>query len=98
MDLESIKKTIESLNKTNQIEILEIIQKGSSSLLNENKNGIYVNMTFLSEEVIEDIVKHIEYIKDQELILTSFESQKDDFKNTFFIEKEVKDLMIYNFK
>jgi hypothetical protein len=98
MDLESIKKTIESFNKTNQIEILEIIQKGSSSLLNENKNGIYVNMTFLSEEVIEDIVKHIEYIKDQELILTSFESQKDDFKNTFFIEKEVKDLMIYNFK
>jgi hypothetical protein len=35
---------------------------------------------------------------DQETLLKPFESQKEDFKNTFFIEKEVKDTIHYSFR
>jgi len=98
MDLENITKTIESLNKIHQIEILRIIQKDSLSVINENKNGIYINMAFLTTDTIENIRQYILYILDQEQMLKPIESQKDDFLNTFFIEKEFKDKTTYSFK
>jgi hypothetical protein len=97
MDLEDIKKTIESFNKNHQVEVLRIIQQGSPFVINENKNGIYINMTFLTHETIEHIKRFIVYIQDQEKMLKPIESQKEDFKNTFFIEKEVKDTLTYSF-
>lgn len=97
MDLEDIKNTIESFNKNHQIEILRIIHQGSPFVINENKNGIYINMTFLTAETIEHIRRLILYIQDQEKMLKPIESQKEDFKNTFFIDKEVKDTLTYSF-
>jgi predicted methyltransferase len=93
MDLDDVKKTIEAFNKSHQIEILRIIQQCSASIINENKNGIYINMTFLSPETIENIKQYIDYVQDQEKMLKPMESQKEDFKNTFFIEKEVNPLL-----
>lgn len=98
MDLEGIKKTIESWPKHNQLEILKIIKNtGLISSINENKSGIYINLSFLSTKTIEKMIQYIEYVRDQEQILTPLESQKDGFKNTFFMEKEHKDEMIYNY-
>jgi hypothetical protein len=96
MELENIKTTIESWNKNNQIEILKIIKNTSTTKINENKSGVYINMNFLSDNTLEQIRKYIAYVKDQETILSPFESQKEDFKNTFFYRKEHKDEMIYN--
>lgn len=93
MDLEDVKKTIESFNKNHQIEILRIIQQCSASIINENKNGIYINMTFLTNQTIDRIKEYIAYVQDQEKMLKPMESQKEDFKNTFFIEKEVNPLL-----
>lgn len=93
MDLEDIKKTIETFNKNHQIEILRIIQQCSASIINENKNGIYINMTFLTNQTIERIKEYVAYVQDQEKMLKPMESQKEDFKNTFFIEKEVNPLL-----
>jgi len=98
MDLECIKKTIESWPKHHQLEILKIIKNtGPSYTINENKSGIYINLSFLSEKTIENIIQYVAYVRDQEHILTPLESQKDGFKNTFFMEKEHKDEMIYNY-
>lgn len=94
IDLELIKKKIESLDKSQQIEVLRIIKKNPSVTLNENKSGIYINLTFLPEDVLLDLQNFIQYTMDQEEILIPVESQKRDFKNTFFIEKEDKDNMI----
>jgi len=96
MDLETIKKTIEQWPKHHQIEVLKII-KNSSSTINENKSGIYINMSFLSEDTIDEIRKYIKYVQDQEQILTPLECQKEGFKNSFFIKKEDKDEMTYNY-
>ena len=95
MDLETIKKIIEQWPKHHQVEVLKII-KNSSSTINENKSGIYINMSFLPESTITEIHTYIQYVKDQEHILTPLESQKEGFKNSFFIEKEHREEMIYN--
>lgn len=95
MDLETIKKIIEQWPKHHQVEVLKII-KNSSSTINENKSGIYINMSFLPESTITEINTYIQYVKDQEHILTPLECQKEGFKNSFFIEKEHREEMIYN--
>jgi hypothetical protein len=88
MDLEELKRKIEGLTKPQHIEVLKIIHELSPATLNENKSGIYINMSFLTKEAIDRLKLFIEYIQDQENMLKPMESQKEDFKNTFFIEKE----------
>jgi hypothetical protein len=84
MDLEGMKTAIESFTKKHQIEVLRIIQQGCASTINENKSGIYINMTFLTPPTVEQLRQYIEYVQDQETMLKPFETQKEDFKNAFF--------------
>ena len=95
MDLEAMKIKIESLDKTHQIEVLRIIKKNPAITLNENKSGIYINLTFLPEDTISELCEFIRYISDQEQLLDPMETQKQDFKNIFFLDKEDKDNLIY---
>lgn len=85
MDLEGMKTTIEAFSKKHQVEVLRIIQQGSSSTINENKSGIYINMTFLTPSTVDQLRQYIDYVQDQETMLKPFETQKEDFKNTFFL-------------
>jgi|UniRef100_A0A6C0JLJ3 hypothetical protein len=89
-NLEKLKKTIESMSKYHQIEILKILSKKLTKI-NENKSGCYVNMTYLPEETLSELKEYVSYIKDQEESLETIEYQKEEFKNAFFIEKENKD-------
>lgn len=98
MDLEGMKTAIELFTKKHQVEVLKIIHNGSPATINENKSGIYINMAFLSKETLTDLKQYIDYVKDQESMLKPMETQKEDFKNTFFIEKEVKDTLTFNIR
>lgn len=89
--LDELKLKIEQLNKQHHIEILKILKKNSAVTLNENKSGVYVNLTLLPEQSISDIYNYVKYIEEQEATLSSLETQKLDFKNTFFNEKEDKE-------
>jgi hypothetical protein len=91
MDLENIKTKIEKMGKTHHIEILKILKKNGNVKLNENKSGVYVNLSFLPKDSINDLENYLNYIEDQESSLIRLENQKEEFKNTFFNEKEVKD-------
>tara|TARA_B110000483_G_scaffold210108_1_gene256954 strand:+ start:3672 stop:3929 length:258 start_codon:yes stop_codon:yes gene_type:complete len=82
-NLEQMKITIESMSKINQIEILKILVNHNVKI-NENKSGIFVNMTFLDEKIIDDIKLHLEYVNKQEQNLEQIENQKEVFKTTFF--------------
>lgn len=82
--LNSIKDKIEKMQKINQVEILKILKKHQNIKLNENKSGIFVNLSFLSKEIIEEIEKYVNYVNDQEIVINTFETQKQEFKNTFF--------------
>jgi hypothetical protein len=74
---------------------LKILKKNGNVKLNENKSGVYVNLSFLPKDTISELENYLNYIEDQETSLVTLENQKEDFKNTFFIEKEVKEETIY---
>ena len=82
--LNLIKDKIEKMQKINQVEILKILKKHQNIKLNENKSGIFVNLSFLSKEIIEEIEKYVNYVNDQEIDINTIETQKQEFKNTFF--------------
>ena len=96
-ELEEIKTSIESMSKLHQIEILKILTKNSLIKLNENKSGVYVNLSFLPQNTITELKMCIQYIQTQEYSLNDLEVQKDEFKNSFFSEKDNKDeMLLYN--
>lgn len=91
-NLNFLKEKIEALDKFHQIEILRILSKDTSSILNENNNGVFINLTNINDTVIEEIEKYLDYVKKQEKQLTEIELQKDILSNTFF--KDNKDNMV----
>lgn len=89
-ELEYIRQYIESMDKHNQTEILKIIHGDTPNCINENKNGIYINMTELSDETIEKIENLIKYVNIQENEINIVEKTKEDYRNDFF-NKENKE-------
>ena len=83
MELETIRNKIESMDKNHHIEILKILKKNNVKL-NENKSGVFVNLSFLSKEVVDEMNVYLAYVNEQENILTRVETQKEEFKNNFF--------------
>jgi len=94
--LETIKKNIEAMNKYHQIEVLKILSKNLCKI-NENKSGCYINLSFLTKDTIDEISEYIQYTKQQEQSLNTTEQQKEDFKNTYFIEKDNKEEMLLSY-
>lgn len=90
-ELESMKQQIEKMDKTHHIEILKILKQNNSITLNENKSGVYVNLSLLPSNVMEQLKKYVNYTDTQEAVINTLEIQKDNFRNTFFSEKEDKD-------
>jgi len=88
-DLETIKRKVESLAKINQIDILRILKNSSGIKINENKSGVFVNLSFLPKQTIDEIIQYIQYIQEQETALQLVESQKNAFKNEFFKEETI---------
>lgn len=88
--LNQLKNKIESMDKHHQVEILKILSKNLCKI-NENKSGVYVNMTYLEEPIIKEIEDYLTYVKEQEENLITTEYQKEEFKNSYFDQKENKD-------
>lgn len=84
--LESIKNNIEQMNKIQHIEVLKILLNNPKVKINENKSGVYVNLSFLPEDTISVLSEYIDYIQKQETSLTTVESQKQTFRQKFFNE------------
>lgn len=84
--LESMKTHIEQMNKLQHIEVLKILLNNPKVKLNENKSGVYVNLSFLPDETISNLSEYVDYIQKQETSLTTVESQKQTFRQRFFDE------------
>ena len=85
--LEKFKNVIESLDKLHHIEI-GIILKKNNIPLNENNNGIFINLNKISSNVIEEIKQYIEFIKTQENLINIDESKKETLENIYFKDKQ----------
>ena len=82
--LEKIKLQIEKMNIAQQVEVLKILNGDDKVILNENKSGIYVNLSFLPEEVVDKIDNFVKYVQDQEKSLNVIEDKKENVKNEYF--------------
>ena len=88
LNKDSLKKEIEKMDKKHHIEILKIITKNPVSKVNENKSGVYINLSFLLDDTIQEIQKYVEHVKCQEELLIPAEYEKNSLKNIFYSNKE----------
>ena len=95
--LEQLKSKVEKMVKTHHIEILKILKHNSNITLNENKSGVYVNLSFLPDQSIRELENYVNYIEMQNEAIDLLETQKESFKNTFFSEKGDKDEMLVSY-
>ena len=79
-----IKTEIEKMNKFHQVEILKLFKMDSSIILNENKNGVFINLTGVSETKISELENYIKYVSVQEKQLNKIEDMKEHFKTEFY--------------
>lgn len=77
--LQNLKNTIEGLNQTYHKQLFNIFHKNNINY-SENRNGVFINISNLSEEVTKELEKHIEYIKKQEKRLLDIENKKKKYK------------------
>ena len=80
-----IKNEIEKMNKSQQIEVYRIIKMNNIDY-NENKNGIFINLTNLNNNIIKELEKYINFIKNQNVFLNKREEQKEKYINNYFKE------------
>ena len=95
-ELENIKHRIEVMNKPAQLEILKLLSKHLCKL-NENKSGVFINMSFLSNDILEEMKNYINYTQEKTTNLETMEYQKDEFKKSLLNEKEDKDNSIISY-
>lgn len=83
----TLKNNIENLNKFHQIEILKIFNQDIPNMVNENNNGVFINLVDLSETLYNKLNEYINYVNVQQDQLTSIEEEKINIENEFFKEK-----------
>jgi len=81
--LKFLRDKVESLTVFHQTEILRILQTNKVTF-SENKNGIFVNLTYVSSDVIDAINEYIIYVYKQESQLNEIEEKKIVLSNQYF--------------
>jgi hypothetical protein len=88
--LMSLKDGIENMPVVHQIEILRILHSKHTQI-NENKNGVFVNISKLSNELLQELYDYMKYVINQEKHLNEIEEQKQSLTKEFFENKMHKD-------
>lgn len=82
-----LKDKIESINKHHQLEILRIFKNDKTIILNENANGVFINLTDISDVLYQKLSEYIDYVENQKDNIEKIESKKIILENTFFKNK-----------
>ena len=77
--LETIRNSIEKLSKQHHIETLKIL-KARGATISENRNGVYINLSYISDSIIEELENYLKYVCDQEAIIEDQEKVKRDME------------------
>lgn len=84
--LETYKKKIESMDKFSQLEVLKLLTSDKCKI-NENKSGVFVNLSFLDKHTINKLANYIRYQEEQEENFKTVEFQKMEYQTSLFPEK-----------
>jgi len=80
----AMRDKIENMSKFHQLNILKILNNNKNVIINENKNGIHINLSDIDENIIEELHKYVSYVTTQENALNKDEQEKESIKNTYF--------------
>ena len=83
-ELIKIKEKIESMSKKHQIDVLKILNDDEYVTLNENNNGVFINLNKLDINILNKLLEFINYVSKQEKTLNSVETIKQDIEKTYF--------------
>jgi len=81
--LKYLRDKIELLTVFHQIEILKILHTNKVTF-SENKNGVFVNLTYVNPDIIDIISDYIVYVHKQESQLNEIEEKKIVLSNQYF--------------
>ena len=79
LDIVKLRNDIETLDKKKQLEILKIFSK-NNVVYSENKNGVFVNLSEVNEDILVEVKKYLDYIDKQEHHIEIFENKKKNIE------------------
>ena len=85
-----LKDGIENMPIIHQVEILRILHSKHTQI-NENKNGVFVNISKINDATLRDLEEYMNYVVQQEKQLTEIEDQKQYLSKEYFDNKTHKD-------
>jgi len=85
LTLEKLRAKIETMPKDRHIQCLNILAKYQSVTINEPKYGnININLACIPKKAVDDLMKFVSYVEDQENALMLAEEQKKKYQEVFF--------------
>ena len=85
------------MSKFHQLQILRILKSNKNVVLNENNNGIFINLSEQSEQIIISLKEYANYVKDIQNDLSQIEKKKVILANNFFKDnKELYNIIMNN--
>tara|TARA_Y100000992_G_C21270005_1_gene496147 strand:- start:2020 stop:2343 length:324 start_codon:yes stop_codon:yes gene_type:complete len=95
--LEYIRQQVELMSKHNQVEVLRILNSSSDNVtLNENSYGVFINLSDLSDDLLDKLNDYIEYWKKQEHNLKNIEKKKQAYKTIYFSNNIKDNSIVHN--
>jgi hypothetical protein len=81
--LNLLKNNIDAMDTSQHLEICKILKK-NNIYLNENNNGIFVNLNTIDEKIIIELENYIFFIKKQSELIKLDENKKIEIENIYF--------------
>jgi hypothetical protein len=91
IDLSKLKTAIDKLDINHHIHIGSMLRQQSAIKLNANKSGILVNFSTIPDEVLNQIKAYVDYVADQEQLISKMESSAEELKQYIPLENTNKD-------
>ena len=79
-----IKERLEALSNHHQIEALRMLSKIPSITMNENNNGVFINLTEQDDNVMKQLEEFLNYVDIQQKHLHNIEDQQEQIEQEFF--------------
>jgi len=83
-ELLKIKTSVENMNKFHQVGVLKLLSSKENLTINENNNGVFINLSDLDDTVLKELADYIQYVSEQESDLDQHEQEKEKYKSVFF--------------
>jgi len=90
-DISKLKTAIDKLDINHHIHIGSMLRQHSAIKLNTNKSGILVNFSTIPDNILQQIQTYIDYVADQEQLISKMESTAEELKQFIPIENTNKD-------